>query len=558
LPKGKCPPGRGQKKCPTGATIASKTACKDLYGVLNKKNQTKARRLLQNSVASKQTATITFTLKSLKGAAKDVPTAKANVDSVLQLQSELQTTLSMVVSGTEASMIYKVTNLGTSAVKPSQVTEKLRGFLNSGDSKVKTALAGLGTVKLGAKGCCVLSTNVKTVVDKSPCGTTGVSCGADKYQDPSKKDVLRGSDGGKAACCIAKATCAKHTCTGAFMKDAKKVTCVGPSNTCQASCCVTDPAKRKCGTSGVSCDIGSYQDPSKTASLRGKDAGKTSCCTAKAKCSAAKLACGAGQEVMPLEMCTSAVSSCTKTKCCKKSDVVDKVVNKTCASFKCPSGTTDRTAATKCGSTCFQATCCDDVPEKVVKGSVSFEVTLPSNVTQAQFLNDVKVKTGVQKGVAKKLGVNHTWVTVTLTAGSSARRLSPSRSLAGAKANINVDFTVTVPAGTAGGATSAATIQSSLTASTASSDSQKTQWNTDLVAEIKAASPTTYANVAIKTSSVAHVPPTTTTTTTATVAPESPNKGSASGSVAIGANIVSGLCASLLVKIAIGLADMAL
>lgn len=63
-------------------------------------------------------------------------------------------------------MLYKITNLGTSTVAPSKVADMLRGYLNSGNKDVKTALASLGTVKLGKKGCCSLSSDVKAVVDK--------------------------------------------------------------------------------------------------------------------------------------------------------------------------------------------------------------------------------------------------------------------------------------------------------------------------------------------------------------------------------------------------------
>ena len=68
-------------------------------------------------------------------------------------------------------------------------------------------------------------------------------------------------------------------------------------------------------------------------------------------------------------------------------------------------------------STSVKATCCDDV----VKGSVTFVVTLPWHVTPSQFLSDAKVATGVQKGIAKKLGVDHTWVTVILKASTDGR-----------------------------------------------------------------------------------------------------------------------------------------
>jgi len=132
--KGKCEPGRGQKKCPTGATISSAYSCKNIYAVASESTTDGARRLVQNKIATgkQQTATLTFTLKDVKSGTKDTAKVKVKLDSILQLQPELKTTLSMVASGTEASMRYKITNLGASKVTPLQVAEKLRGYLNSG------------------------------------------------------------------------------------------------------------------------------------------------------------------------------------------------------------------------------------------------------------------------------------------------------------------------------------------------------------------------------------------------------------------------------------------
>jgi len=215
-----------------------------------------------------------------------------------------------------------------------------------------------------------------------------------------------------------------------------------------------------------------------------------------------------------------------------------------------------KATTTKCtgdASTCVKSACCDNVPKNIVKGSVSFEVTLPSNVNQSQFLNDAKVKTGVQKGVAKKLGVDHTWVAVTLTDG---RRLSASRVLAATKANIKVDFTVTVPAGTTG-ATSATKLQFALKSSNANSAAEKIAWANNVVTEIKAASPTTYANVTVETKNVVHVA-VTAAAPNSQAPTRSPNPTeTANGSVGIGANIATGMWVPLLVIMAIGLADMA-
>jgi len=130
----------------------------------------------QSKVAagSRQTAGISFTLQDLKGG--DVANVKVKLDSTMMLQSELKSTLSMVKSGSVASMMYKVTNLGTSKVAPSVVTDKLRGYLNSGHSGTKTVLSVLGTVKLGPKGCCSLTQKVNPIFDKKI--RNGVNAGA--------------------------------------------------------------------------------------------------------------------------------------------------------------------------------------------------------------------------------------------------------------------------------------------------------------------------------------------------------------------------------------------
>jgi len=157
----------------------------------------------------------------------------------------------------------------------------------------------------------------------------------------------------------------------------------------------------------------------------------------------------------------------------------------------------------------------------------------------------------VSKGIAKKLGVNHEWVTVIL---SAARRLAAAASGGGAatkatKANVKVDFTVTVPAGTTG-ATSADTIQTSLKGTGANSDAEKTAWATNVITEIKAASPTTYASfsaASVTTKSVAHV---------ALAPTPSGNSTGLDGPMASGADVTSGMEMHL-VMMAIGLANMA-
>jgi len=178
--KDKCTPGKGQKKCPAsmgGATIANGVACKDLYGLAAKAANATTRRLAQAAtVSTKEKSQITFVLTSLKGTATQVPKVKIQVDSILQLTSTLQSELKMAVTGTgntqEATMIFAVSNLGSSTVSPALVSGKLRDLLNAKDPATTAAFAPLGTVKLGPKGCCSIATDVTKVVEKEAPTTT--------------------------------------------------------------------------------------------------------------------------------------------------------------------------------------------------------------------------------------------------------------------------------------------------------------------------------------------------------------------------------------------------
>jgi len=205
-------------------------------------------------------------------------------------------------------------------------------------------------------------------------------------------------------------------------------------------------------------------------------------------------------------------TSCLKASCCKAkvSAGNSSTTKATCGAFAtCASGTKAKANTTKCAgaaaSTCNQATCCTAIPQQVVRGTIEFDVTLPTNVTQEQFLQDPKVKTGVRKGIAAKLGVNESWIAVTLKAGSVA---PAGRLLATSKAAIKVDFTVTVPAGT-GGTKSAAELQKTLTSASSNTAAEKKTWGDNVVAQIKAAAPTKYKDVAVTVKSLAHVASTT-------------------------------------------------
>jgi len=113
-------------------------------------------------------------------------------------------------------------------------------------------------------------------------------------------------------------------------------------------------------------------------------------------------------------------------------------------------------------------------PTKVV-GKIAFKLTLPAGKVIADVLVDPVVKKGVAKGIATKLGVNATWVTVVLTLDTTG-----GRRLAG-EHKINTAFTVTIPANTA--SHSIATVQDELKAS-AEGAGAATNWGTALKSSI--------------------------------------------------------------------------
>jgi hypothetical protein len=154
----------------------------------------RTRRLVASaSTFKKETASVRFILKDLTGNSKDATKVKIKLDSILQLQSELHSTLSMVKSGTEASMIYKIANLGTSKVSPSQVAKMLRSYIDSGAPDVKKALAVLGAVKMSKNGCCTLTTDSKDVVDKSDSAIAAKNAAASQQVTVSGPLTVQGS-----------------------------------------------------------------------------------------------------------------------------------------------------------------------------------------------------------------------------------------------------------------------------------------------------------------------------------------------------------------------------
>jgi len=111
---------------------------------------------------------------------------------------------------------------------------------------------------------------------------------------------------------------------------------------------------------------------------------------------------------------------------------------------------------------------------------------LPSNVKPSMFLADPKVMTGLQKGMAAKLGVDHTWVT--LTTWNSQWTSYP------VWITVTLDFTITFKAKLTANKVSVDDMVDALSGAAANSIAEKTAWATNVVKEIKAASPTTYAS----------------------------------------------------------------
>jgi len=124
-----------------------------------------------------------------------------------------------------------------------------------------------------------------------------------------------------------------------------------------------------------------------------------------------------------------------------------------CSTHTCAAGTklkgasdTLNCATATCAST-DDSTCCMAVPAAVSKptkviGKIAFKLTLPAGKKIEAVLADPAVKKGVATGIATKLGVNASWVTVVLTLDTTgARRLAT-------ESKINVAFTVTIPANT--------------------------------------------------------------------------------------------------------------
>jgi len=134
-----------------------------------------------------------------------------------------------------------------------------------------------------------------------------------------------------------------------------------------------------------------------------------------------------------------------------------------------------------------------------VMGKLNFKLTLPENETAASFVKNATVIKGVAKGIATKLKVDASWVTVVLTVATAGRRL------AGTTADISVAFTITVPASSTNPAATAASLVSSLEEVAIAGTSA---WSSTLKAAVNMETAKSYDVVV---TSVAHTPPATST-----------------------------------------------
>jgi hypothetical protein len=133
------------------------------------------------SSSVRQTSTLQFTLKDLK-ANRDSQAVKAQLDDLLQIKDEHQTTLSMTEKDAKATVTYSVTNLDKTTVEPVQITAKLKGYLDTKSTGAVNALSSAGKINT----CCQSSTSVATVVEENAKAVAKVETG------PVKVDVTTG------------------------------------------------------------------------------------------------------------------------------------------------------------------------------------------------------------------------------------------------------------------------------------------------------------------------------------------------------------------------------
>jgi len=148
---GKCLPGKGQKKCPTNATISTASKCADPYNQLS----TKARRLAAVGNDKVETATTIFSLGTVTlttaTAAPKTKTVKAALASALMLSGTLSSTMTIKMPATNtaktATVTYVISNKGATAVSPKAVQANLKNMIAGSDKKIKEAFKDIGVPK---------------------------------------------------------------------------------------------------------------------------------------------------------------------------------------------------------------------------------------------------------------------------------------------------------------------------------------------------------------------------------------------------------------------------
>merc|ERR1719262_1549964 len=101
-------------------------------------------------------------MSSLK-AGVDIDSVKQNLDGMLNVPDEHQTTLTMTTKNAVGTLTYSVSNLGATAVTPTQITTKLKGELSSKTQGVKNVVGDVGTIAT----CCQTSSSATAVVEEN-------------------------------------------------------------------------------------------------------------------------------------------------------------------------------------------------------------------------------------------------------------------------------------------------------------------------------------------------------------------------------------------------------
>jgi hypothetical protein len=397
-----------------------------------KKDKT-SRRLAIVSADTKQTASVMFQIENVKSdAASQIQATKVDVDSLINLQGGLKSELTLVGKDT---VTYKVTNQGTADATPSETVQNLEKLLNQKDPGAKTALEKLGTVKIGAKGCCSMATvSAKTgskaleKAMKANCEANCDTCSDAKTCTKCKANYTLQNGDCKAQCLCANGKGAM----GAACTSAGAITCascspgfskfgIGNATYCQATC-----ASHTCQSGYV------VKEPEKIIPPGGTASSYCSCqaTCASHNCQSGYVVVNSSSTVVTPEICcqaTCASYTCPSAKvamnpssisvseenCCQVT-----TTTKTTATTKPTTITTKATTATTKATTTTPAST-TTTEAKVVRATVKI-ANLNFTALQANATAMAQVKDDVTQTYLDQLPTGYTksHVHVTLTAGS--------------------------------------------------------------------------------------------------------------------------------------------